>query len=355
MAFLFNNPLLYELRGGNADSPFIDKQNSRLIVNNVIILDEIPDEFTGTTIVLTGTAQAGGATTITLTASASSSNDRYKNFTISITGGTGSGQSKTITGYVGSTKVATVSAWSVNPDNTSVYSIACYTESKTNISLSLNSFYVNYLNGIVTFNSSENGQTVLVLFKGRGIIQIPAERIYYTDENNNVAGNFQDLAVAINSVVPAENSRIIAEMTRANSEATRMANEVIRVSAESSRVSVETARVSNENARITNESSRQTAENNRVSDFQSMVDSSKMILQNPVATYADIATTYPTPLIYWVVRTINDGKLYRYNGVAWVWIDTLITTVYDTLVQALNSNNSVTTDTQMIFSMGGMI
>jgi len=73
---------------------------------------------------VTGTAQAGTASTITLDAAASEVDDIYANFTISITDGTGSGQSKTISSYVGSTKVATVSSnWTTTPDNTSKFRI----------------------------------------------------------------------------------------------------------------------------------------------------------------------------------------------------------------------------------------
>lgn len=73
----------------------------------------------------TGTAQAGASSTITLAADASDDDDFYNGVTVEITGGTGSGQTKTITDYVGSTRVATVdSSWASNPDNTSVYHVA---------------------------------------------------------------------------------------------------------------------------------------------------------------------------------------------------------------------------------------
>jgi hypothetical protein len=68
-----------------------------------------------------GTAQAGAATTITLVSGASAVNDFYKNDGIYILSGTGAGQFRFITGYVGTTKVATVATWSTNPDATSVY------------------------------------------------------------------------------------------------------------------------------------------------------------------------------------------------------------------------------------------
>lgn len=69
-----------------------------------------------------GTAQAGASGTITLQSGASSTNDYYNNAVVVITGGTGAGQSRQITDYVGSTRVASVDTnWVTNPDNTSTY------------------------------------------------------------------------------------------------------------------------------------------------------------------------------------------------------------------------------------------
>jgi hypothetical protein len=90
----------------------------------------IPSEISGTVTLYadkgdnTDTAQAGGANTITLASGASATDDAYNNLGIYIKSGTGEGQSKLITDYVGSTKVATVgSDWDVQPDDTSVYTI----------------------------------------------------------------------------------------------------------------------------------------------------------------------------------------------------------------------------------------
>lgn len=69
------------------------------------------------------TAAAGGASTITLDSSADPRDDYYNGARIYIYSGTGSGQIRTISDYVGSTKVATVSvAWGTQPDSTSVFS-----------------------------------------------------------------------------------------------------------------------------------------------------------------------------------------------------------------------------------------
>jgi hypothetical protein len=72
----------------------------------------------------TDTAAAGGAATITLGATGSTVNNIYNLARIYIISGTGAGQVAQILSYVGSTKVATVTAnWATPPDNTSVYRI----------------------------------------------------------------------------------------------------------------------------------------------------------------------------------------------------------------------------------------
>lgn len=73
-------------------------------------------------IVRSGTAQAGAAGTITLDSGASAVDDFYNNQILFLVGGTGLGQSRIVSDYVGSTKVATVNGnWATNPDVTSVF------------------------------------------------------------------------------------------------------------------------------------------------------------------------------------------------------------------------------------------
>lgn len=70
------------------------------------------------------TAQAGAASTITLHAGGSAVNDFYRGYRIRTTGGTGSGQTRSIKSYVGATKIATVAdPWTVQPDATTTFSI----------------------------------------------------------------------------------------------------------------------------------------------------------------------------------------------------------------------------------------
>jgi hypothetical protein len=84
----------------------------------MIIANDVP------AILEAGTAQAGGAATITLDTNASATTDIYKNNYIMITAGVGIGQTRLIGAYNGGTKVVTVIPnWTTNPDNTSVYQI----------------------------------------------------------------------------------------------------------------------------------------------------------------------------------------------------------------------------------------
>jgi len=72
-----------------------------------------------------GTAQAGGAASITLSAEASALNDLYNTWYVYLYSGAGSPNNKAITDYDGTTKVATVAAWapSAQPDATTKYRI----------------------------------------------------------------------------------------------------------------------------------------------------------------------------------------------------------------------------------------
>src|SRR6185436_18885657 len=83
-------------------------------------------------VLLSGTAQAGAAGTITLPSGASAIDSYYVGCIVRTTGGTGGGggsgslnnQARVITAYVGSTKVATISPnWETTPDNTTTFEV----------------------------------------------------------------------------------------------------------------------------------------------------------------------------------------------------------------------------------------
>ena len=104
----------------------------------------------------TGTAQAGGADTITLKASSSyTSDDQPNGMFITLTSGTGSGQTRHVEDYVASTKVLTVyPAWDTQPDGTTGYKVEAFAPSTVNEYLQvLSTFgrarYVEYVSATV--------------------------------------------------------------------------------------------------------------------------------------------------------------------------------------------------------------
>lgn len=114
----------------NAD--FRRMQNIKMVDNKVVVsgdgtytmVENADTNHDEVCVANRGTAQAGGAATITLAAAASAVDDAYNGREVHIISGTGVGQYRTISDYVGATKVATVSvAWSTQPDNTSVYKV----------------------------------------------------------------------------------------------------------------------------------------------------------------------------------------------------------------------------------------
>jgi hypothetical protein len=78
-----------------------------------------------TATIRTGTAQAGSANAITLDAGASTINNIYSGDQITLTGGTGVGQTRSIVSYNGTTKAATIApGWTTIPDNTSTFAVS---------------------------------------------------------------------------------------------------------------------------------------------------------------------------------------------------------------------------------------
>jgi hypothetical protein len=123
-----NNCFLKVINGGNINQikRILDYDGTTKVANiDSIFTTVVTNNFLYIIIGENGTAQSGTSTTIVLEASHGHStvDDYYNNFYIEITSGTGSGQTKEITDYVGSTLTCTVGTWDTNPDNTSIFNI----------------------------------------------------------------------------------------------------------------------------------------------------------------------------------------------------------------------------------------
>jgi hypothetical protein len=82
------------------------------------------------------------------------------------------------------------------------------------------------------------------------------------------------------------------------------------------------------------------------SDFgnigQFVVDNNKFIYKNPVANFSNIATTYPSPLLGWVVQVTSTNDWYRYDGTSWVKYQNYSTSGYANSSDLAITNTNVT-------------
>jgi hypothetical protein len=109
----------------------------------------------------TGIVAGFAAATITLASNAIATDDFYNDLTITITGGTGIGQSRTITDYAAS-RVATVATWTIIPDTNSTYEIvmSAKLEAPTNELLSIDDVAIAENNRVLVkdqADATENG------------------------------------------------------------------------------------------------------------------------------------------------------------------------------------------------------
>lgn len=110
-----------------------EKGNVTLVLSDVLKLADramLPAATDGAlvaalpAITTSGTAQSGGASTMTLATAASAVDSAYNTQEVYIISGEAAGQRRVISGYVGATRVATVSvAWAVQPTSSSVYQV----------------------------------------------------------------------------------------------------------------------------------------------------------------------------------------------------------------------------------------
>lgn len=147
----YNDPVRIVWRKGDVTDPYVSITEPQKIINNVIVLQEIPDEFNH--VVISGLTEIYEGTPAT------------------------------------------------------------------------NEFIVNYQNGMVTFNSSKEATTVTATYKGRGIIQYPAERIYAHNDNPSAIQNLQEIIDSAQTAIEFidDATVIIDQATAAISDATTQA------------------------------------------------------------------------------------------------------------------------------------
>ncbi|RNB52686.1 hypothetical protein EDM57_21095 [Brevibacillus gelatini] len=235
----YNDSIRIIWRSNTQDDPYVDKTESLKIINNRIVLSEIPTEFHRVLI--------NGYTEI---------DQRKPN-------------SKKI------------------PD--------------------VNDFIVNYSNGVIDFHPSQEGKTVVAVYKGRGMIQYPASRIWAHYPNPDVVMNLQEIieisrqrveeiiAATEQAVRAAENANIATEGANIAKDKAIQAAEA---AASAANTAIDASKRADDSAKFANDAALTT----------------RLIWLEPVPTYEDIFTTYPNPEIGSTTMVEETGSRYRYEG-----------------------------------------
>ncbi|WP_217595312.1 hypothetical protein [Cohnella sp. GbtcB17] len=140
-------------------------------------------------------------------------------------------------------------------------------------------FCVDYNEGIVSFSPSQEGNTISVSYKGRGVHYVAADRVWTKQDHGNVVETLGELIDSSQEALHAldeltdklsEADQAIQELNGLSeiagvAESNRAAAELIRNTAENIRSSAETSRQTAEVARSTAETTRASEENNRIS------------------------------------------------------------------------------------------
>lgn len=244
-----------------------------------------------------------------------------------------------------------------------------------------NEYFVDYSNGEITFNSSQNGKTVSIEYKGRGVIQYPAERIYVHSPNPWAVDNLQELidfifqkeqelkeAVAnaiafieqktnefttfvqqksdefvayINTFIEKAEAKIrdvdvhielsrkqTLECKQATDDTIKVKDETIAVkegAEQATKNAIDSTNKANQATQlsiektnvcidVTNKAKEET-EFMKIDRFNT-----RLLWQNPVDVFASLDIVYPKPEIGWTAMTLDNGNLYKWDGIVWKYI-----------------------------------
>lgn len=146
-------------------------------------------------------------------------------------------------------------------------------------------FKVDYLNGVVFFNASNEGKSLQFKYSGEGAYYFPGSRIWTKRNGNEVVETLDSLT-----------------------ERTRKATEESEKATEESKKSTKWTRYA-------------------TSDYEEVVAETRKKYLPKVYTYTDIMSTYPNPQIGWTVVTEDTHIEWRWDG--YDWIDIGVSDAYD--------------------------
>lgn len=165
-----------------------------------------------------------------------------------------------------------------------------------------NEFYVNYATGIISTHADAEAVTFNVVYKGRGFIQYPADRIYYQDKFNNVVYSLKEII---------DTTRTQTDVVDRRFKELEGVLERAEVAINETNDAVDDANEATEDAIVATELA--------LDAYQT----TRLIFKRYVNTFDDIKGYYPYPQVGWTVSVYDSGERFRYDGIDWVAIDAI--------------------------------
>jgi hypothetical protein len=157
-----------------------------------------------------------------------------------------------------------------------------------------NQFLVDYATGVIMFTAIHEGKSMLVKYKGRGLIMLAASRVYA------MVSRQPDIVITLQDLIDQANDRLNQISIKINEAQIAINN--ANIAASNANVAADHAT----DAAIRAEDAAELAEE--------AAESTLIIYQEPVKTYADITTAYPSPENGWRVMIESTGDIYRYSS-----------------------------------------
>lgn len=192
------------------------------------------------------------------------------------------------------------------PDKVYRVRITGYTEVNhetfSNRVLSEKEFYVNYSTGVLQFNSKAEAVTLNPVYKGRGFIQYPADRIYYQDKFNNVVYSLKDII---------DNTKKQTDTIDFKFNELEGVLERAEVAIDNTEKAIDDVGKATEDAVV--------AKDLALDAYKT----TRLVFKDYVNTFNDIAIKYPSPQVGWTTFVYKTGERFRYDGIRWVAIDAI--------------------------------
>lgn len=168
-------------------------------------------------------------------------------------------------------------------------------------SLGKNEFYCDYTNGFIYFHSEKEAETISVVYKGRGVILYPSNRIIHYDGTNG--------SETLYKVIEDAKSQI-QELVGQTANFEEVLENMI--------IATNLTKEATDTALETNDKALQ-----HIELIKDAYETTVLIYQPYVQTESEIAQKYPNPLVGWTVQVYDTGVRYRWNGKDWIPIDAL--------------------------------